>query len=97
MTTRIIHPDGTIEEVEDGEVQTVVRAWSVRDFMRKFTPQELIGIETLAETDVSVRVYLRMLYADPLMSPDVPEVGAALDHLVTAQVLAPGRPAEILA
>jgi hypothetical protein len=74
-----------------------VRVIATRDFMRRLTPQELVGIETAAETDATIRVYLRLLYAGPTVNLDADEMLAALAYLIGQGLTTAERAAEIRA
>jgi len=66
-------------------------------FLERIKHDELVGIYTLAETDVNVKIWLDKFKMAQEIFFDDPEMQANLPLFELAGVLAPGRAAEILA
>ena len=66
-------------------------------FVARFTPAEYAGIITAAETDSGVAALVGELTASPYVALDDPRLDPGLSLLVSAGLLAPERPAEIVA
>lgn len=66
-------------------------------FVARFTPAEYAGIITAAETDSGVAALVGELTASPYVALDDPRLDPGLALLVSAGLLAPERPAEIVA
>lgn len=73
------------------------RKIAVRDFMRRFTTDELVAIEAASPASPQLRVLIRLLEAGPLVDLDHADTTAALAYLASEGLLAAGRPAEITA
>ncbi len=67
------------------------------EFRDRFTDAELVAISKAAETDDNVRLYWIKATTAPTVNLDSPVVDAGLDLLVSEELLASGRKAEILA
>ena len=66
-------------------------------FVARFTPAEYASIIAAAETDEDVAVLIAQLTASPYVALDDPRLEPGLALLVSAGLLAPHRPAEIVA
>ena len=66
-------------------------------FVARFTPAEYAGIITAAETDSGIAALVGELTASPYVVFDDPRLDPGLAMLVSAGLLAPHRPAEIVA
>lgn len=73
------------------------RTISTRTFIRRLTFEEMVGVETLAVTDLAVRVYLRLLAADTTVELDAADTAAGLDYLVSLKLITAERAAELRA
>lgn len=69
--------------------------WSPRDFMKRFTPQELVAIHTAARTDANVAILLSNALADDVHS-DSEELSQGLDYLVSQTLLTADRKTAII-
>lgn len=66
-------------------------------FLRRFTPEERIGIRAAATNDQIVADFLAMLDLAEEVIPNDPDTVAALDYLAQLNLLQPARKAAILA
>lgn len=69
--------------------------WSPREFMKRFTPQELVAIHTAARTDAQVAILLSNALADDVHS-DSEELSQGLDYLVSQKLLTADRKTAII-
>ena len=67
------------------------------DFARLFTQAERIAIDEAAKINPVVRDYDRMLNLAPNVNLDDPDIQAGVPLLEAAQLIGPGRAAQILA
>lgn len=74
-----------------------VKSWSAKDFLDRFTVQELAGFEVAQRTDPILAVLLRKLSASTEVHADNAELLAGLDYVVNAGLLTAERRATILA
>ena len=69
--------------------------WSPREFMKRFTPQELVAIHTAARTDAQVAILLSNALADDVHS-DSEELLQGMDYLVSQTLLTADRKTAII-
>ena len=87
-------------EYEGEESEPIIppkRILTKLEAMDRFTDEELEDIYTAAASSVAVQVWLEKFKAAQDTNLDDPRFIPGLDKLVTAGLLAPNRPAEILA
>lgn len=74
--------------------------WDALDFKRRFTQAERINIHTLAQSNMQALDFLDLLNTaaatGTMIHSTDPDVIAGLEAFETAELLAPGRAAEIL-
>ncbi|WP_337186696.1 hypothetical protein [Phenylobacterium sp.] len=73
------------------------RVITLREWMERLTTEELVAIETAADGDAAIRVWLRYLFAGPTVNLDAPRLSAALADLVAAELLTSERADALLA
>lgn len=76
---------------------TAHKSWSAKEFLDRFTVQELAGFEVAQRTDPILAVLLRKLSASTEVHSDNAELLAGFDYVVAQGLLTPERRAEILA
>lgn len=89
--------DGVFIEPPIPSAPPATRVISKLEYMNRFTDAELIGIYTAAKTNVAVEVWLEKFKQAQNINLDDPQIRAGLDALVGGGLLAPDRPASILA
>lgn len=77
--------------------QAKAPSWSAKEFLDRFTMQELAGFEVAQRTDPILAVLLRKLSAATQVHADNAELLAGLDYVVAAGLLTAERRAAILA
>lgn len=78
-----------------GQAPIQPAVWSPRDFMKRFTPTELVAIHTAARTDAQVAILLSNALADDVHS-DSEELSQGLDYLVSQSLLTADRKTAII-
>lgn len=93
-----------VQRLVDGQLEALVASYlktKIRpvDFLQRFTPAERVAIRTAAQTNAAIDDYLQMLAAVGAGELDLTHelTIAGVQALEAAQLLAPGRAAEILA
>lgn len=72
------------------------RKIEMQQFIDRFTPSEWDDLTDLATTNKQARGFVNYLRTAKSVDPNNPRFQTALDGMVTAGILAAGRPAEIL-
>lgn len=85
------------KEIWNAAQAVAVQSWSAKEFLDRFTMQELAAFEVAQRTDPILAVMLRKLSASTEVHADNAELLAGLDYVVAAGLLTAERKAAILA